>query len=139
MLQQIRDRRSETRVRLHFPLIKLCFEPNFQLFHQRPAVCLVKGEALLGRHVLLACRSIVHIDFTKYFQHEPALVGKVGRHLYESPRLCARQCPTMISSSFGRLRDNAFQQLGDLAQSADRGLQLFIAVRLKRLLPRTFQ
>jgi hypothetical protein len=41
----------------------------------------MKGEALLRIQVLLACRGIVHIEFTKPFQDEAALLGKVARYL----------------------------------------------------------
>ena len=49
-----------------FLFFKLCLEPNFQLLHYWPAVGLMKSEALLSAHILLARQRIVRVNFTNF-------------------------------------------------------------------------
>ncbi|MBP1598822.1 MAG: hypothetical protein H6Q05_4199 [Acidobacteria bacterium] len=44
---------------------------------------LVKAQPLLRLQSLLLGLSIVTVDLAEGFQHEPALLGKAGRHLHK--------------------------------------------------------
>src|SRR5664280_1309983 len=48
VIEQIRDRLTQTGVRLYFPFRELCATPDLQLFHDRPAMLLMEVEALFG-------------------------------------------------------------------------------------------
>src|ERR1035437_7786749 len=52
VIEQIRDRLTQTEVRLYFPFRELRATPDLQLFHDRPAMLLMEGEALFGRQAL---------------------------------------------------------------------------------------
>src|SRR5271169_1651058 len=81
MPQAVRDRLAQTRVGLHFLFCELGLEPSVEGIHHRLAVLLVEAQPLFGREALFLGLRIIAVDLAEAFQHELALLGKVGRHL----------------------------------------------------------
>jgi hypothetical protein len=81
MLQAVTNRLAQTRVGLHLLFRELGVEPSVQLFHDRPAVLLVKVQPRLRRQCLFFRLRIVPIDRGEAFQHVTALLGKARHHL----------------------------------------------------------
>ena len=82
--QAISDGFAQPRVGLHFLFVELGLEPSVEGIHHRLAVRLVKAQPRLGHETPPLGLGLVTIHVVKAFQHEPALLGEVRRHLDEA-------------------------------------------------------
>src|SRR5450759_2454420 len=104
VIEHIRDRLTQTGVRLYFPFHELRTKPGMQLFYYRPAMLLVEVEALLGGQALRPRLIVVAVYLAESFQYEPALLGKTRRHLHEVSPTVRQTVGQQCGEWAGRLR-----------------------------------